>query len=420
MSDFLVFIDTNIFLDFYRLRGREKSLSILGHVAEHQDRFIITSQVEMEFKKNRQRVIRESYERIRPPSFDDLVQLPAFLSDSKQSKAIETHRGKVKTLAKKMRERTERVLRTPTRSDPVYKAAQRHFTYSSPYNLDRTKKIRFKIRRLARKRYLLGYPPRKAGDTSMGDAVNWEWIIHCAEESGKNIVIVSRDSDYGVTFGGGPILNDWLEQEFHKRVSKKRKIVLTNRLSEGLKAADIGVTETEINAEEDFLESQESYDDLSDLAANVHTKYADIVPQSKLAEIGRTLGAMKEIQRSFELPESTLRALKKAREGFALPESTLRALKKAQEGFALPDSTLQAIKSIQEQAAPAAEHLRAIQEQFAEPAKRLREQMVEPVRQVKELQRQLIGPVQELQRQLDSLGLPQVKKKLTDEDGDED
>lgn len=46
----LLFIDTNILLDFYRQVGRESNLSILKHLRPHHDRIITTRQVEMEFK----------------------------------------------------------------------------------------------------------------------------------------------------------------------------------------------------------------------------------------------------------------------------------------------------------------------------------------------------------------------------------
>ena len=36
----LLFIDTNIFFDFYRQVGRESNLSILKHLRPHHDRII--------------------------------------------------------------------------------------------------------------------------------------------------------------------------------------------------------------------------------------------------------------------------------------------------------------------------------------------------------------------------------------------
>ena len=53
----LVFIDTNIFLDFYRIDVLEAGLSILDHIKLNHNLMITSSQVEMEFYKNRQKVI---------------------------------------------------------------------------------------------------------------------------------------------------------------------------------------------------------------------------------------------------------------------------------------------------------------------------------------------------------------------------
>jgi hypothetical protein len=256
-AHFLIFVDTNILLDFYRVRGREAGLSILKHIDDNLDRFIITNQVEMEFKKNRQRVILDTDKVFKMPNWEGL-KLPGFLAESKQSTALSKNQAQIKKLSGTLRSRMGKVLKQPTTQDAVYKTAQRLFKHSSPLNLSRDKKARFAVRRLAWKRFMLGYPPRKDGDTSIGDAINWEWIVKCAESTGNHVVIVSRDSDFGISFNGESILNDWLLQEFRERVSKKRKVVLTDRLSAGLKAAAITVTKQEEKSEEEFLESRSS------------------------------------------------------------------------------------------------------------------------------------------------------------------
>lgn len=247
----LVFVDTNIFLDFYRVRGRESGLAFLNHIDAHRERFITGSQVEMEFKKNRQKVILDAHQSIKADGAG--VQVPAFLAHSKQSNALIRTAKETAKHVKTLRDRTSKILRAPTTADPVYKAAQRLFRSDLPWNLSRTRKERFRIRRLAYKRFWLGYPPRKDSDTSYGDAINWEWIVACAVESGDDIVIVSRDSDYGLTFDKKPILNDWLLQEFRERVGRQRHITLTARLSDGLKAAGIAVSSKEEKAEDEFL-----------------------------------------------------------------------------------------------------------------------------------------------------------------------
>jgi predicted nucleic acid-binding protein len=251
--DALIFIDTNIFLDFYRIRGREAGLSILERVDEHREMIVTSDQVEMEYKKNRPTVILETHKQLQKPDSGG-VQLPPIVAESKASKAIERDQKRIKAQADTVRTRLKAVLSSPTRYDPVYKVLQRLFRSRGPYNLSREKDVRLEIRELAEKRFLLGYPPRKMDDTSCGDAINWEWIIWCAKASGKDIVIATRDSDYGVSFDG-PVLNDWLAEEFKSRVSRKRRLVLTDRLSDAFKRASVPVTKQEEKAEADLLES---------------------------------------------------------------------------------------------------------------------------------------------------------------------
>jgi hypothetical protein len=255
-AGWLVFIDTNIFLDFYRARGSD-SLAILEHLDGKYDRVITGSQVEMEFKKHRQAEIIAAYNAIKTPGFNELRSLPSFLSDSKQKSGIETSETQVEAMVTRLQQRTQRLLLKPSSHDPVYTQTQRLFRSDSPYNLSRDKKVRHRIRGRAVKRWRLGYPPRKKGDTSIGDAVNWEWIVQCAIESKKHVVVVSRDTDFGAMFGKEPIINDWLAEEFHDRVSKTRKIRLTNRLTKAFDRAGLRVTSKEKKEEEEFLVSSE-------------------------------------------------------------------------------------------------------------------------------------------------------------------
>ena len=258
----LLFIDTNILLDFYRQVGRESDLSILKHIDQHHDRIITTSQIEMEFKKNRLRVIAKSLAELKSPNWGGL-HLPAYLASSHQASGLYTGRTQINKLIKTLQKRVPRVFKKPTQHDPVYKVAQRLFKANTPYGLSLSKeKEQKKVLRLAWRRFLLGYPPRKATDTSIGDAVNWEWVVDCAKRANADVVIVSRDSDYGVHLEGDHVyINDWLGQEFKERVSKMRNLTLTDRLSEGLQRASIKVTKRESDAEEVFLQRQSSVPD---------------------------------------------------------------------------------------------------------------------------------------------------------------
>lgn len=246
----LLFIDTNIYLDFYRIRNEVK-IPFLTHIEGIKDRLIVTDQVEMEFKKNRQTAIIEGMKELRAPN---KISVPGVLRQDKSSKALEKDVGKIKDRIVKLKSRLEKVLENPSVYDKVYQVLQRLFAKRKNIDLYRKSKRRYDIRELAHKRYLLGYPPRKKNDTSIGDAINWEWIVHVAQEQNSDIWIVSRDGDYGVTQNGKGFINDWLRQEFKERVHKKRNVILCPLLSQALKEFEVPVTNEEVQEEEKIAE----------------------------------------------------------------------------------------------------------------------------------------------------------------------
>ncbi len=253
--DALLFVDTNILLDFYRIQKSDINMKYLEQLEACKDRLIIGSQVEMEYKKNRQKVILESLAQFSNPNLSNL-STPALVAGLQASKMIEKKRNEITVQYKIVNTKIQKILTNPLQNDPVFQSLQRLFKINSPYNLNRESKKRFKIRQLARKRFCLGYPPRKPNDTSIGDAVNWEWIVQCAVDSAKDIVIVTRDNDYGATYKDESYLNDWLKQEFKQRVSQRRKILLTQKLSVGLKIVHAAVTDEMEKAEQQLIESQ--------------------------------------------------------------------------------------------------------------------------------------------------------------------
>lgn len=278
--DALIFIDTNIFLDFYRIRKSNVSMKYLEEIEKHIDFIITSSQVEMEFKKNRQSAILESIGEVKKINNVNIT-VPAILSDSQAVKMIEKSKSIIAKNQKQIKERIEKILKSPNYNDPVFKSLQKLFKNKSPINLNRDNKLRFKIRNLARKRFVLGYPPRKKTDNSIGDAVNWEWIINCAKESGKNIILVTRDSDFGCTYENDLYLNDWLAQEFKDRISQKRKIILTDRLSYAFKLVEIPVTDEMIEEETNLIKTANDFR-LKNLQKSL--KNAEMIDYSELNE----------------------------------------------------------------------------------------------------------------------------------------
>ncbi|MFD1001803.1 PIN domain-containing protein [Ohtaekwangia kribbensis] len=251
--DALIFIDTNILLDFYRIRSSNISLKYLAEIEKHKDVLILTDQVEMEFRKNRQSVILEAFNEANKSS-NTGASVPTVLVDAKPAAMIKKAQAKILEQQKKLRNRLEKILTNPVKDDKVYQTLQRVFRTDSQFILTRESDQKDKIRELANKRFMLGYPPRKKSDNSIGDSINWEWIIDCAKRTDKHIIIVTRDTDFGIVYGDSMYLNDWLQLEFRERVSHKRKIKITNKLSDAFKWAQIPVTAEMIEEEQNIVE----------------------------------------------------------------------------------------------------------------------------------------------------------------------
>lgn len=184
------------------------------------------------------------------------------LADSKFGRSSLKTSKTLSERLKKVQGYVDNVLLNPGAYDSVYRSASKIFKSEHAWNLKRPDKLRIEIRERAKKRFELGYPPRKASDTSFGDSINWEWIIHCAMNAAHapNILIVSRDGDYGVTQGKVSALNDWLSYEFKSRVRGRRKIQLTTKLTDALKKLDELVTPADEEVESRLIENWKRID----------------------------------------------------------------------------------------------------------------------------------------------------------------
>lgn len=250
--DALIFIDTNILLDFYRIRKSDISLKYLNEMESNKHRLILTSQVEMEFRKNRQKVILEALGEVKKISVNN-ISCPAIFLDAQPIKMIAKAKKEIEVQQKKITSRIDKILNNPGTHDKVFQTVQKVYKTESDFNLNRENKKRYTIRRLASKRFILGYPPRKKEDNSIGDAINWEWIIDCANRTDKHIILVTRDADFGIHHNNNSFLNDWLQVEFKERISKKRKIIMTDKLSTAFKIVDIPVTKEMVEEEDSII-----------------------------------------------------------------------------------------------------------------------------------------------------------------------
>ena len=230
-------------------------MALLDHLDSIKDSLISTYQVEMEFKKHSQSAILEGFKALKGP---DSIPRPGLFSAAKSALALQRDIKNAEKRVNVLKDRLRRALDKPSVHDPVYKVFQRCYHKVDDLAFTRESEEKVQLRRRAFRRFLFGYPPRKQGDTSIGDAINWEWLIRCARKHSAEIHIASRDSDYGVTFEGRSYINDHLLQEFRERVSQKRGIFLHTRLSEALKSFAVQVTPEEEKEEEAIILSEKS------------------------------------------------------------------------------------------------------------------------------------------------------------------
>jgi hypothetical protein len=241
------FIDTNVFLDFYR-SNNEARIPLLQKIRQVEGRIISTYQVQMEFLRHRQEVLLKALQEMKSP----VTPSPAVVDDGHIEAATRKIREHTEKRGKYLKSRVKHMLSQPNTHDQVYQALDHLFMNPNEHVLKRSMNIRKTIKRRAWRRFILGYPPRKQGDTSIGDALNWEWIVECASQLQGRFHIVSRDADYGCEYGGAYYLNDQLKAEFRDRVGGK-SIVYTRRLTDALKALEVHVTQQEVDAETEVM-----------------------------------------------------------------------------------------------------------------------------------------------------------------------
>lgn len=261
----LLFVDANIFLDFYRIRNSSYERKWLSNLYEYAENLIMTEQCYMEILKGRHKAINESLNQINKLIEEEKkLVIPAFISEKQAAKRLSRHIAICKTQISTIQKEYFKVLNDRNKDDVFIFVKKIIDKINKKYYLSRSmngeEEVRFKIRDLAQKRFNLGYPPRKDKDTNYVDALNWEWIIHCANKYGKHIVIVTRDSDYGITSkqNGSEevILNDCLKTEFQDRVSTKKKIIIFNRLLLALKYLGLDISKAELESENEIAKDE--------------------------------------------------------------------------------------------------------------------------------------------------------------------
>jgi hypothetical protein len=199
---FDLFIDTNIYLSFYRLTKSDNDALKKIFVLDHQKEFrlLSTEQVIDEFNRNRSKVISESknvFDDLRLPEVPSMINNPKEVAEylELRKKISASHRNIQNLITEKSKEKKlfvdelielifENSHRSSSDSDIVTSASNR---------IDR------------------GNPPGKKG--SLGDAINWQILLKVSPND-RDLVIISQDKDYRDPLTGE--LNSYLCDEWKK------------------------------------------------------------------------------------------------------------------------------------------------------------------------------------------------------------
>ena len=186
-----VFIDTNIFLNFYRISSKETFSvyeKILDAIRAKQVEVLIPYQLEREFLRQKHWVViafKKTQEEVLKQ--DNIFGIATFLKNTDEGKKLELARNEFREKQKELLDAYLKYVVDPSSKvnqfvDKVFKAG---------VAVPETKDI---IER-AHRRYLRGDPPRKRGqDESLGDAIMWESLLE--KFTDQDLYIVTGDGDW--------------------------------------------------------------------------------------------------------------------------------------------------------------------------------------------------------------------------------
>ena len=210
-----VFVDTNVLLNLYHLSGPDldEVEKILKLEQNGQIELLLPQQVADEFWRNRERVIRDALDTFAKTKAQAF--LPNIVRVNSKSGELKKAVDLVNSLAKALRQETEQAIQDQ-------KLAADKLVESL---LEKCKPVAPQVIQRAQIRKQLGNPPGKAD--SLGDAVNWEWLLSKAEDW-DDLIIISADGDFESE------LTPSEPKEFLKREWKKATTIGNLSLYKGL------------------------------------------------------------------------------------------------------------------------------------------------------------------------------------------
>jgi predicted nucleic acid-binding protein len=178
-----VFVDTNVLLSLYHLSGPDlDELKKIVKLSENgQIDILLPQQVADEFWRNRERVIKDALDTFAKTKSQYF--LPNIVRANSKANELKKASDLVNSLAKTLREEADETIRTQSlAADKIIESL-----------LANCQTIDEKVIKKAQLRKQIGNPPGKAD--SLGDAINWEWLLSKADRY-DDLIIISADGDF--------------------------------------------------------------------------------------------------------------------------------------------------------------------------------------------------------------------------------
>lgn len=180
-----IFIDTNILLDLYHMSGPDldELLKIVKLAKNNKLNVLMSEQVCSEFWRNRERVVAEALKLFSNSKIS--ITLPNIIRSNPRSVEIRKIEERFNTLIRELKNDVDiEIQNHKLKADEVIDALFKQCP-CRPVSCDIIVK--------SKKRVELGNPPGKLN--SIGDAINWEWLLDILPEY-EDLIIISSDSDF--------------------------------------------------------------------------------------------------------------------------------------------------------------------------------------------------------------------------------
>lgn len=217
-----LYIDTNIFLDFYHLSGAdiEELNKLVAFLDNGVIKLFVPDQLCDEFKRNRDSKIRDAMNEFKKAKFT--ISFPAFCKLYPEYKELQcilkaANNKHAELYQRAMEDVNAFSLKADAIIEDLFAKATVIETGGATSAIFNKALIRFRM----------GNPPGKKKVT-MGDEVNWEALLE-AVPNGEDLYLVSGDSDYAAAMEPDRF-NQFLDHEWS--IKKKSKVIFYRSLQD--------------------------------------------------------------------------------------------------------------------------------------------------------------------------------------------